>query len=173
MQELSKEQGKEDVPDIESLSGGDSHFSFKDTSSFPMDIDTAEVSTYASDDASAKDSTHKKPEDDIEESKEAGDCKRFRSLEQLVHDMNELGFAYLPPRQEPLSSATYLRYSRTTFFADACRPQALHADYFILLCACAKVIFVQPIALFLCVWLIENHIFCIKGSRRSRAEGKD
>ena len=157
---MSDEREKVDIPDIHSLSGEDSHFSFKDKKPSSMDMDP-EVSTSVKCETSIKDSLDTTIEGNLKVSEDFSVRKDFRSIDQLIHDIDELGFTYLPPREQPLASDQYLRYYKKKS-PEKHPPQVLHADYFILLCACAKLISVHPIALYLCVLRLESRICCIE-----------
>ena len=106
---MSDEREKVDIPDIHSLSGEDSHFSFKDKKPSSMDMDP-EVSTSVKCETSIKDSLDTTIEGNLKVSEDFSVRKDFRSIDQLIHDIDELGFTYLPPREQPLASDQYLRY---------------------------------------------------------------
>lgn len=161
---LSQEEPiRVDIPEIHSLSG-DSHFSFASSNDQTSQKDkNTQVSSLCK--SETEEITLTTFENKVKNEEESRACKGFRSLEELIHDMEELGFSCLPPRKQPLTSGKYLRYVKKKA-KDANAPKVLHADYFILLCACAKVISVQPIALYWCVQRVENCLRHIEGKAK-------
>lgn len=82
-----------------------------------------------------------------------------RSLESIISDMEQNGFHYIPPaRRHPPD--TYLSYRKKNI--DRKLETVVHADYYILLRACARVIKVNAHALHSCVLNIEKRLSCIE-----------
>lgn len=160
-----KEPSLPNIPEVQSLSG-DSHFSF---ASFNDPGASKDGIRTASEPLSAENFAHTKL-DDIE--KDQDDVKNrggFQSLEELVPEMESLGFTCLPPRKQPLMPGKYLRYVRKKA-KDGNALKVLHADYFMVLCACAKVIRVEPVALYWCVQRVENSLRHIEEKARNFSE---
>ncbi|KAI5081835.1 hypothetical protein GOP47_0001578 [Adiantum capillus-veneris] len=154
-----KKPSIQDIPEVQSLSE-DSHFSF---ASFNVAGSQKEGADTVSDphDSKAEKSHGKIPDDMTCCKKNAEICSGFLSLEKLACHMESLGFQCLPPRKQPLVAGKYLRYVRKKAKGGNSL-QLVHADYFMVLCACAHVIRVHPVALHWCVQRIEKSLLAIE-----------
>ncbi|KAH7277921.1 hypothetical protein KP509_38G015700 [Ceratopteris richardii] len=157
---LQRPQVQTEIPEVQSLSE-DSHFSFSNFNAkrFHKEEEleeTAEPCTF-------------KVDNDPEAVFENGEHSEkittassgSLSLEETVHDMDSLGFTCLPPRKKSLKSYQYLRYVRKRSKTGNAQ-QIVHADYFMVLCACSSVIKVHPIALHWCVQRVEKSLLAIE-----------
>lgn len=109
-----------------------------------------------------QEATEKRKKNDLKYQQAGGERTHMRTLEEIVDDMEEFGFSYLPPSINMVPSDQYLRYVRKEAKGTSSQ-RFLHADYFILLCACAQVISVEPMALYWCVQRVENGLKWIDG----------
>eukprot|EP00250_Pteridium_aquilinum_P009269 c18557_g1_i1 orf=151-1146(+) len=153
--DVLQEPSLPNIPEVQSLSG-DSDFSFagfNDLQSCMVGNKTASEPC----DSKAENFSQATSQNVANQEEDDKNCRGFRSLEELVHDMESLGFSCLPPRKQPLMPGKYLRYVRKKA-KDGNALKVLHADYFMVLCACAKVIRVQPVALYWCVQRVENSL---------------
>eukprot|EP01018_Ginkgo_biloba_P030409 Gb_26157 [translate_table: standard] len=80
---------------------------------------------------------------------------RDKTLESVIFDMEQNGFQYIPPVKDHPSDS-YLRYRKKT--VDGKLKTFVHADYFILLRACARLIKVDSFTLHRGVWKVEKRI---------------
>ncbi|MCO5605189.1 hypothetical protein L7F22_059369 [Adiantum nelumboides] len=146
-----------DIPEVQSLSQ-DSHFSFAGSN---VSGSKKEGVDMVSDpyDSKAEKTLSKRLDRACEENTQ--NRSKFPSLEKLVPHMESLGFQCLPPRKQALTACKYLRYVRKKAKGGSSL-QLVHADYFMVLCACARLIRVHPAALHWCVQRIEKSLLAIE-----------
>eukprot|EP00249_Psilotum_nudum_P024587 c29230_g1_i4 orf=84-2312(+) len=89
------------------------------------------------------------------------DSHQSRLIVDIFHDLEESGFSYLPPHEGLIPPDGYVRYIRKSAKGGSPR-RFVHADYFVLLHACAEVINVEPTALHWCIQRLEKGLKLIE-----------